>query len=384
MERQTIRILLVEDNPVDALLVRRMLAREAVEPNSYQLDHASALEQALDWLGKKSHDVILLDLNLPDSNGVETVRRVREVEPDLPIVVLTVAGDSDTAVKALRAGAQDYLVKEEITDSVLCRAIRYAMERLRIGEEKRQLQEQLHEAEKLQSLGVLAAGAAFGFNTLLGSILESADKALGKPDLATHAFESLNSIRVNALRAAEMVGQLRDYALTDRTQRTRLDVSRFVVGVSEMLDAIAGAGVSVQYHLVGGLPAIHVNPIELRQLLVNLLVNAAEAIREPEGFVWVETGLREVDAALLAETQGASQLQPGPFVFVRVGDSGPGLPAPARRRLFDPFFTTKHAGRGLGLSAAFGIVRRHGGAIHLGERQDEHGAEVEVLFPAGR
>jgi C4-dicarboxylate-specific signal transduction histidine kinase len=258
------------------------------------------------------------------------------------------------------------------------------MERLRISEEKRQLQEQLHEAEKLQSLGVLAAGAAFGFNTLLGSILESADRALGKPDLTTQAFESLSSIRLNALRAAEMVGQLRDYALTDKTQRTRLDVSRFVVGVSEMLDAIAGPGVSVQYHLVGGLPAIHVNPVELRQLLVNLLVNAAEAIRELEGFVWVETGLREVDAALLADTQGASQLQPGPFVFVRVGDSGPGLPAPARRRLFDPFFTTKHAGRGLGLSAAFGIVRRHGGAIHLGERRDEHGAEVEVLFPAGR
>jgi signal transduction histidine kinase len=115
-------------------------------------------------------------------------------------------------------------------------------------------------------------------------------------------------------------------------------------------------------------------------LLVNLVVNAAEAIREPEGFVWIETGVREVDQALLAETQGASQLRPGRFVFLRVGDSGPGLPATARKHLFDPFFTTKHAGRGLGLSAALGIARRHGGAIHLGERREEKGAEVEVLF----
>ena len=157
-----------------------------------------------------------------------------------------------------------------------------------------------------------------------------------------------------------------------------------MLGVSETVDAIAGAGVSVQYHLVSSLPTIRANPIELRQLLVNLVVNAAEAIRGPEGFVWIETGVREVDEVLLAETQGASQLRPGLFVFLRVGDSGPGLPAPARRHLFDPFFTTKHAGRGLGLSAAFGIARRHGGAIHLGARRDEKGAEVEVLFPGTR
>jgi C4-dicarboxylate-specific signal transduction histidine kinase len=314
---------------------------------------------------------------------VETVRRVREVEPDLPIVVLTVAGDGDTAVKALRAGAQDYLVKEEINDSLLERAIRYAMERLRISQEKRQLQERLHEAENLQSLGVLAAGAAFGFNTLLGTILESTDRALWQAESSPLVFESLSTIRQSALRAAEMVRQLRDYALTDKRERNPLDLSRFVLGVSETLDAIAGNDVSIQYNLVSGLPAIRGNPIELRQLLVNLVVNAAEAIRDALGFVWIETGVRAVDEALLADTQGASQLRPGRFVFLRVGDSGPGLPAPTRRHLFDPFFTTKHAGRGLGLSAAFGIVRRHGGAIHLGGR-DEKGAKVEVLFPVAR
>lgn len=382
MEQRNVRVLLVEDDPVDAMLVRRMLAHEATPQRSFRLDHSAVLEEALDRLGKKSHDVLLLDLNLPDSNGVETVRRVREVEPDLPIVVFTVAGDCDTALKALRAGAQDFLVKGEISEAVLFRAIRYAMERRRMGEETRRLQEQLHEAEKLQSLGVLAAGAAFGLNTLLGSILEQADRAIGNPDRSTQIFEGLAAIRKDALRAAEMVGQLREYALTDRRHRTRLDVSRFVLGLSETLDVIAGPGVSIQYHLLSDLPAIRANPIELRQLLVNLVVNAAEAIGEPEGFVWVHTGVREVDQALLAETQGASQLRPGRFVFLRVDDSGPGLPEAARRQLFDPFFTTKHAGRGLGLAAVFGIVRRHGGAIHLGERREGRGAEVEVLFPA--
>src|SRR5262245_2990286 len=86
MESQLVRVLLVEDNPVDATLVRRTLARAENQPSSFELDHASALEQALDWLGKKRHDVVLLDLNLPDSNGTETVRRVRAAEPDLAIV----------------------------------------------------------------------------------------------------------------------------------------------------------------------------------------------------------------------------------------------------------------------------------------------------------
>jgi DNA-binding NtrC family response regulator len=153
MEHPVVRVLLVEDDSLDAMLVRRMLAHEA----SPQRASASTRRPS-----SRRHST---------GNGIETAPRVREVERDLPIVVFTIAGDCETAVQALRAGAQDFLVKGEISDGVLLRAIRYAMERRSMSEEKRRLEEQ-------------------------------------------------------ALRAADMVAQLREYALVDRRRRVRLPACR--------------------------------------------------------------------------------------------------------------------------------------------------------------
>ncbi|MGH7288336.1 MAG: sensor histidine kinase, partial [Myxococcota bacterium] len=294
MEPNVIRILLVEDNPDDALLVRRKLEREIARPGWFRLDHVSAMQQALDALGKGDHDVILLDLQLPDSEGIDSVTRVREVEASVPIVVFTVAGDEEMALAALRAGAQDYLVKDELgSGPVLHRAIRYAIERMRIAEERRQLQERLHQAEKLQSLGVFAAGAAFGFNTLHGTILEHADRGLERAVNPGQVRECLRAIQRTTLRAAQMAAQLRDYALVDSGEVSPLDLSGFVMDVSPSLDAIAGPSVSIDYSLASNLPPIQGNVLELRQLLVNLVLNASEAMGDAHGSISIETWDRQ-------------------------------------------------------------------------------------------
>src|SRR5262245_18975337 len=166
MESSLVRILLVEDSPDDAALVRRKLERETGEGSRFRIQHCTTLQEGLDQIGKREVDVVLLDLHLPDSHGLETVARVRDLDASVPIVVFTMAGDEETAMGALRAGAQDYLVKDELgMGPALPRAIRYASERKRIGDEKRQFHERLLRAEKLESLGVLSAGAAFAFNT---------------------------------------------------------------------------------------------------------------------------------------------------------------------------------------------------------------------------
>jgi signal transduction histidine kinase len=381
METTLTRILLVEDNPEDAQLVRRKLARELARCDWFQLDHVSCLQQAIDVIGKRNHDVALLDLHLPDSDGVDTVRRVRESDPGLPIVVFTVAGDDELAVAALRAGAQDYLVKDELgVGPVLHRAICYAIERMRIAEERRRLQERLHHAEKLQSLGVLAAGTAFGFNTLLGDLLERADQGLTEEGDVLALKECLRDVRSTALRAARVASQLRDYALSESGKTAPLDLSSIVANLSESLEAIAGPGAHVHYTLAADLPRIRVDAFELRQLLVNLVLNASEALDGARGSICIETGCQRLEAGLLADTQGASGLLPGRYVVLRVADSGHGIRDSQRERLFDPFYTTKYAGRGLGLSAVFGIARRHGAAIHVGERI-EGGTVFTVLFP---
>src|SRR5499426_3425480 len=151
MDARQASILLIEDEAIDAELVRRTLAAKAGE--SPRLHLAPTLAAGIDRLAKGDIDAVLLDLNLPDSAGVDTVARLRERDGAIPIVVFTVAGDEDTAVAALAAGAQDYLVKEELAGSLLRRSIRYAIERRRIAEENERLAKRLRQAEKIESLG---------------------------------------------------------------------------------------------------------------------------------------------------------------------------------------------------------------------------------------
>jgi signal transduction histidine kinase len=382
MEHQLIRILLIEDCAEDALLVRRELARENGHRPWFRLSHAGALQQALDHLAKGEVDVCLLDLNLPDSHGVDTVVRIREVESSVPIVVLTVAGDEETAVRALRAGAQDYLAKDEIgAGRVLRRAIHYAIERTRIIEAKRQLRERLLQAEKLESLGVLAAGAAFGFSNLLGTILEQLDAVLEHPADAERVRETLPEARATALRAAQLASELRDYVRSEPPTTAPVDLSDLVLHERRMIEAIAGRAVDVHYELDHALPRVPANAAELRHLLVNLVVNATEAVGGCGGTIRIATGSTWAGRELLAEAQGSAAAREGSYVYLRVQDSGPGMDARALERLFDPFFSTRFAGRGLGLSAAFAIVRRHGGVIHVGS-PSRLGAAFTVLLPS--
>ena len=380
MQRTVIRVLLVEDCSDDALLVRRQLSRESLPHQCFTLQHAGALRPALDFLGKGETDVVLLDLNLPDSDGVETVLRVREADDAVPIVVFTVTGDHATAAAALRAGAQDYLVKDEIAAGrALHRAIHHAIERARIVAEKRQLHDRLLRAESLESVAVLAAGTALGFDTLIGAMLQEIDDALAGPAEVGPLTGSLRRVRTTALRAAAVAEERRVYAQSTPAQPVHL--SELVIEASGMIEAIAGRGTEVRYELDRGLPPIPASVVELRHLLLNLVVNAAEAVAGGRGSISVSTGSFWADRDFLTETQGASNPPEGPYQVLRVRDSGPGLDPRTSERIFDPFFSTKFAGRGLGLSAAFGIARRHRGVIHV-RSEPGRGAEFSVLLPS--
>jgi signal transduction histidine kinase len=380
-----IRILLVEDDLGDALLVTRRLERELGSLESIVLDRATTLQEGIDHLGKRKSDVVLLDLHLPDSVGSDTVRRLREVDPSVPIVVFTSSGDGDLPLRALKAGAQDYLGKGDFeTGPLIHRCLRYAIERMRIFEEKQRLQDELDEAERMQSLGVLGAGAAFGFNQLIGTILDHTDEAL--LDLAdaaqpTRATLHLLEVRKAALRAVELAVQLRDYARADRASMRPIDLGEFVASDRAQLEAIAGSGIELEFDLETPGPVVSANPLELRQLLLNLVINAGEAIRPESGRIRVATGRFWADGELLASGRGGGGLEEGVYALLAVSDTGPGIGAQTQARIFDPFFTTKFVGRGLGLAAALGVVRRHGGWIGAGNDPSGTGARFQVLLP---
>jgi len=384
MYENPIRILLIEDDLQDALLVSRRLERELGSLDEVTLDRVGTLQEGVDVLGKEGTDVVLLDLHLPDSAGTDTVRRLRAADPDVPIVVFTSAGEREVPVRALKAGAQDYLGKGDFDRGpLLHRCLRYAIERVRIQAENERMRRELEEAERTQSLGVLGLGAAFGFDQLIGAILDHTDDAIGLLDdsrLAGRLGPLLMASRDAASRAGELAGQLRDYARADRAPRQVMALADLVRSSRAQLEAIAGPSIAIECEIDEATAAVRANPLDMHQLLLNLTINAVEAIRPDSGLVRISVHTAWADAETFARGNGTPGLPEGPYACLTITDSGTGLDDPVGARIFDPFFTTKFAGRGLGLAAALGIVRRHRGWIRA-DNDPDGGARFEILLP---
>ncbi len=377
---QACNVLLIEDEPVDVAHVRRNLRGQAC--TAIELEHVTTLRAGLDRLTRSHFDAVVLDLNLPDSQGIDTVVRLRAPDPMLPIVVFTGDADEATAVAALAAGAQDYLVKDELVGSLLQRSIRCAIERGRIAQDHVRLERRLQQVEKMESLGAFCAGLGFGFNTLIGTIFDHCDDALVSLDGANRDERvrwDLLEIHRAAFRAAEMVQRLRDYGAIERSSEGRVDLARFVFEASELLAAIVSREIDIVCEVTGEAIVVDLTRPELHRLLVSLVVNAAEAIGGHGGSIAITIGLLEADAALLAATDGWPDAKPGTYAFLRVADRGPGFGAVRRERIFDPFYTTKFAGRGLGLAGVAGILQRHQAVVHVADNHPA-GAVFTLLF----
>ncbi|HVX65952.1 MAG TPA: ATP-binding protein, partial [Bryobacteraceae bacterium] len=233
------------------------------------------------------------------------------------------------------------------------------------------LEERIGEAQRLESLGVLAGGIAHTFNNLLTVVLGNASLA---KDVCPSSQE-LDSILAAAERAAELTRQLTAYAGAERSSPRELRLSNLAAEITELLRASVPPNVELQLHLAADPYCVVADPAQIQQILVSLVTNAAEAIEPPRtGVITVKNGVRH----LAASQHG---LQPGNYVTIAVSDTGRGMSAETVARVFDPFFTTKFAGRGLGLAAVAGIVRTLGGAIAV-ESAEGQGSTFTVLLPA--
>lgn len=248
-------------------------------------------------------------------------------------------------------------------------------------DEQRELERKLLDAQRLESLGLLAGGIAHDFNNLLTAIsgnLSLAQKALSP---SSPAWPYLQHVQVAATLASDLTRNLLAYAGQGTTTLDRLDVNGVVEAITKLLRVAVPRSVSVECDLSRERLVIEADSGQFQQVLMNLIVNAAEAIGDAPGTITVSTGLVHPDAGYLASAFRLSELAPGPYVCLEVADSGRGMDEETASRVFDPFFSTKLSGRGLGLSVAFGIVRSHGGAIRVDSMPGE-GARFTVLFPA--
>ncbi len=250
----------------------------------------------------------------------------------------------------------------------------------RAEEERRKLEAQIQQAQKLESLGVLAGGIAHDFNNLLVGILGNADLALSELSPLAPARENLKDIERAARRAAELCRQMLAYSGKGRFVIEAIDLSKLVAEMSHMLEVSISKKAVLKYNFAPNLPAIEGDPTQIRQIVMNLITNASDAIGDKSGAICISTGAMECDRAYLRETYLDEDLPEGVYVYCEVSDTGCGMDEATRLRLFEPFFTTKFTGRGLGLSAALGIVRGHRGAIKV-YSEPGRGSTFKVLFP---
>ncbi|HEX2208572.1 MAG TPA: hybrid sensor histidine kinase/response regulator [Longimicrobium sp.] len=353
-----VRILLVEDNPGDARLLRVSL--EEAESLRFGLVHAPRLSEALERVREGTFDVVLLDLSLPDARGMETVRRMLQAAPAVPIIVLTGLTDETVAVQAVQAGAQDYLVKGTVDGGTLARAIRYAMERKRLETERVNLLRAEQEARAAAEAAVNAR------DEVLRIVAHDIGNSLSAVKIHTMVLERTlpeGDAQAEARKRTEAIRHLTQQM--DRLRQDLLDVAAIEAGrlsfephetrlhevVDDVLGTVSGVAAEKALALESGvdpdLPAVWADRERLHQVLGNLVGNAVK-------FTPARGGVR-----VTAERDGDE-------IRVAVADTGPGIPAEHLENVFDRFWqarSTRRAGAGLGLAIARGVVEAHGGRI---------------------
>ena len=367
MTDKPVSILLVEDNPGDKRLICEML-NEAGSV-TFDLKYADRLQAALGHLDENRVEVILLDLGLPDSQGLETLSKIYTHVPEVPIVVLTGLNDEMLGVQAVNKGAQDYLIKGQVDTNLLARTLRYAIERKQAEDRLRQLQLQLNLSNRLASVGVMVEGIAHEINNPLASVIGFA-QMLTYEDIPENTKETVKIISDNAQRIADIVKNLLTFAQQQKLERTYINVNNILQATLAMRAypmEISNIKVTTQLDLT--LPLTMADAEQIQQVFLNIIINA-------------ETGMKSAHdkGNLLIKTEKIENT-----IQISFTDDGPGIPEANLVHLFDPFFSTRGVGQGtgLGLSVCYGIITEHSGQIYV-KSQIGKGATFIVELPIGQ
>jgi signal transduction histidine kinase len=356
------QVLLIEDNEDDAYLIREMLQEK---PDlGIQLEWVDRLSSGLTRLAEGQTDLVLLDLSLPDSYGLDTFEAVQRCAPDVPIVALTGLDDEATANQAVRKGAQDYLVKGRLDTYLLVRALRYAVERKQAEKALRESEAKLRHSQKMEGIGRLAGGIAHDFNNLLTVINSYSDMLLGDVGF-TNPFvrNGLDQIKEAGHRAAALTRQLLAFSRQQVLEPKILDLNESMSNMAKLLHRLIGEDIALVLCPLPALGRVRVDPGQVEQIIMNLAVNARDAM-PGGGQLTIETKNMELESAC---TDPHASLEPGSYVMLVVSDTGCGMSPDTQARIFEPFFTTKEHGKGtgLGLATVYGIVKQSGGGIQV-------------------
>ncbi|MHB8836184.1 MAG: response regulator [Candidatus Methylomirabilia bacterium] len=380
MSDAPLRLLLVEDSEDDAALLLHALRREKYQVQVRRVETAESFLEALDH---NEWDLVISDYALPQFSGTRALALFRERAVDLPFIVVSGAVGEEAAVALMKSGANDFVakgnldcvpqvVRRELADAAVRRRDRLA------AAEKKELESQLLQAQKMEAIGVLTAGVAHDFNNILGAIQIYADLAQMKLDKGLALGNELSAILAATDRAAGLARQLLLFSRKQPLEFKSLDPASILQDLLKMLKRIIGERIAVCAEIDASCRRILGDSGGIEQVIMNLAVNARDAM---QGAGKLTIGLGNVEV-VDSHCRGILGASPGTFVRLTVQDTGCGMDEGTLQRIFEPFFTTKGTGKGtgLGLSVVYGIVKQHRGWITV-RSVPGAGTRFEVFFP---
>ncbi|MDH5639461.1 MAG: response regulator, partial [Nitrospinota bacterium] len=254
------------------------------------------------------------------------------------------------------------------------------IEREETERERSRLDLKIQQTQKLESLGLLSGGIAHDFNNLLTAIVGDCDLVMEELEAGSASYGRIAEIKNAARQAAELSHQMLVYSGRGKIRISPINLNDILKEMSYLIERSTSKKVSVEFHLEEGLPLIMADVVQVRQVILNLAINASEAIGGGQGAISISTSSSECDSQCLRNTYLKEDMKEGLYVSMKVSDTGAGMDSDSISKIFDPFFTTKFKGRGLGLSAILGIIRKHKAAIKV-ESQVGRGTTFNILFP---
>lgn len=368
-------LVLIADDDRSMLL----LLRAALEQVNFEVLEVTDGSQAVESFRRYRPDMVLLDVLMPGLDGFETCAALRGLPGGsyVPIVMVTVMEDIDSINRAYELGATDFITKP-INWGLLGHRVRYL---LRANQEfilRKKLEEQLHRSQKMEAIGRLAGGVAHDFNNILTAITGYSDILMSGLAEDDPLREDLEEIKRASERATSLTRQLLAFCRMEAQQQRVINLNDVVADLGKMLQRLIGENIDLATDLDPGLGTVKADPEQMEQLLMNLVINARDAM--PQG------GVLSIDTAnvWLDEnfTKQHVNLHPGPYVTLSISDTGIGMDGETQARIFEPFFTTKECGKGtgLGLSMVYGIVKQSQGHIEVSS-ESGGGSTFRIYLP---
>jgi len=371
------KILIVDDQPTNLSILFDYLDR-----HKGKVFLAQNGQKALELAESKKPDIIVLDIIMPGMDGYEVCKKLKSLENtrEIPVIFMSALTETEHIVKGFEAGGVDYIIKPVQYQEAMARISTHL--KIRYMEmERRQIEGKLRNAEKIESLNVMAGGIAHNFNNILSKALGYAELTFMSMPHDTTERKNIKKIIDSINRASDMTKEIITYTGANlfTLSMEHVNMSRIVKEMQEVISNTVPVNHKVIYDLSENLPFINGDVSQISRLIKNLITNASEAIGNNEGTIIVKTGITECDREYLSSVNTLHEPEEGLYVYLHIEDTGCGIGEDIRDKIFEPFFTTKFLGRGLGLSVVQGILRIHRGLIKVRTGKN---TIIETLFPS--